>query len=1263
MDEFPPLSRDPPRSSPAIHPATRSDPPWLAVAAKHGAPARNQMTGHAASETKRHTREPNSPVTDWGVTASYGASGSTTTSPPTPQGQTTSTQSTAELSSLSSFSSSSINNAQHIPPVVPPVPLASIHGSSHGTLAPARRSLPSSAGGLAAAAGGSAADRGGEQAYSAAPHTFGQGTRAELRSSDSDSDSDSYDGYSAPENPAVYTEPPLFPLSSSYSVSDSFSDSGSASAGIAGHRRGASTGAGDLSAFVRPPSPLFSSSDTEPAFELWGSARTSSPAATFNAYSARSVSVEHHSRRSASASTSTSPRSSVARAPNINPFLGTSTSRSRPSSPRRSSGTPGASPREPLGSGPPTPSGSAAPQIPWLAMPVAPLVVPPVLAATDRGPAPFGAFGAPLGSYASGADEATDLRMRAMSLSPRYAGSSAGNQMVLDQGLAPGISSASSFGLALPPSSSSNNTLRADHPPASEGTRAMSARAAFSSAGAHASTGPPGIPMLPLSARHAPHTSSVSAPGSATEHAKGVTRSTSESAATWQQLLQTNGLAPKVPPRTSPALGDEGGVGANGEATAAAAAAAAAATSAAALALSPRPVELAPRPPRIPVSNPVDAPPPLTPRAKANFKTNFLKPFREATQQGSFADALALANRAKAELTPSMHWRINLHLAGTAQKLNMVDDARELYASVHTAAPGDPQGWLAAAKMEQSLGEHDTALDLLNAGLSASPLDEALFVAALRHHEKHGSLDDARALLAMLRKQPIADCWKMVLEGALLEVRAGNLDAVRPLLAHLMDAVPWYGPVYNEALVAELGAGKLANAIAVIQRGLRENPRYGPLWFGALRVYELLYSAVLAHSKLSPLDPPYEFVRDSPIVPAPAPHLAGARANMLTTIEAALANISRELAWKVHHSAAHVLMRIGVEDEMLSHFARAALRCPPNLVWKVWVHAARMELSRSRTPAARAFVAQALACVPAKLRHVVLIEAARLEEFNFNLPKARDILHSALTPGKDGWKVHLELVLLELRAGLLDEALHALLRALAVFPSTGRLWALLIQLRAYSSFDVQKATFHAAVRQVPKSGEVWCEGARLYLNPVSPLFDLVAARKCLQYAMLFTPQYGDSLVESLLLSMLTEPRFSSLLSEGSVFSDSPQGAASVLATPWAQPPALLRACALSEPNYGMLWFQYKAKCGEHATARQVLAAAADGVAAHLDAFTRVYQLAVAGAPWQRAAYLRSKLEPHSGLSSLERLLDARSSATDSMDNWFNVIYGSDHLSI
>lgn len=62
-------------------------------------------------------------------------------------------------------------------------------------------------------------------------------------------------------------------------------------------------------------------------------------------------------------------------------------------------------------------------------------------------------------------------------------------------------------------------------------------------------------------------------------------------------------------------------------------------------------------------------------------------------------------------------------------------------------------------------------------------------------------------------------------------------------------------------------------------------------------------------------------------------------------------------------------------------------------------------------------------------------------------------------------------------------------------------------------------TFKQALNEIPKSGEVWCEGAKIAMSnhPQNQFYNLEEAEKYLQFAVQFTPQYGDSFLELLRL--------------------------------------------------------------------------------------------------------------------------------------------------
>lgn len=102
--------------------------------------------------------------------------------------------------------------------------------------------------------------------------------------------------------------------------------------------------------------------------------------------------------------------------------------------------------------------------------------------------------------------------------------------------------------------------------------------------------------------------------------------------------------------------------------------------------------------------------------------------------------------------------------------------------------------------------------------------------------------------------------------------------------------------------------------------------------------------------------------------------------------------------------------------------------------------------------------------------------------------------------------------MLEVRSGCFEEAEFMVKDCLEVYFATGRLWATLIQMKnskatTEADFRLVHETFKQALREIPKSGEVWCEGARLCLSqhPINPFFSLTDAEKYLLFAIQFTP--------------------------------------------------------------------------------------------------------------------------------------------------------------
>lgn len=140
------------------------------------------------------------------------------------------------------------------------------------------------------------------------------------------------------------------------------------------------------------------------------------------------------------------------------------------------------------------------------------------------------------------------------------------------------------------------------------------------------------------------------------------------------------------------------------------------------------------------------------------------------------------------------------------------------------------------------------------------------------------------------------------------------------------------------------------------------------------------------------------------------------------------------------------------------------------------------------------------------------------------------------------------------------------------------------------------------------------KGARIYLNPFSPTFDLQAASRHLSFAARFTPQYGDSFLEQLRLNMIDQwliplaTPFINSMCDAFLSCDQMQiedayqfitehskKAADVMKTQLKETKVtkdvldtseLELRCSSADPNYGHLWFRVRSSPID--TAREVI---------------------------------------------------------------------------
>jgi tetratricopeptide (TPR) repeat protein len=654
-----------------------------------------------------------------------------------------------------------------------------------------------------------------------------------------------------------------------------------------------------------------------------------------------------------------------------------------------------------------------------------------------------------------------------------------------------------------------------------------------------------------------------------------------------------------------------------------------------------------------------------SPAIRTAFK-DFYRKFR-VEERASFQDAEGFAMQALGDgsLPETVHWRVYIELADLAKRANRFVEARDLYQQVCRLQPYASQGWLEYSKLEEECGNMNICAKILRAGLGYCEYSEHLLTRAIKHEEKMGNLGRARELLARLKHVGIEKVWRTVLEGALLEARAGNDVMARRVLKYLMHHVPWYGPLYLEAYRLERDLGRSKEALVVVERGLAAIPRYGPLWFGAFRLCEAMDHDAQAY------------------------HLP----QSMAMIDRATDSISKELIWKVHLEAAQMLERASVEhldestdptfDSIMAvcrqRFAMTIVTCPPNLRWKVWLASGRMEVAAGKSDVARSLFLRAHKAVPDKGRAVALLECARLEEFVGDTKLASAILCKSRTVSGSDWKVWLESVLLEIHEGNYTRAIELAQLALQTHSGTGRLWASLVQLRHFDGGEeAQFNSLKQALNAVPKSGEVWCEGARIHLNPFSHTFDVDRARRHLSFATKFTPQYGDGFLETLRLELLdqflvplatkiwdsTRKRFPVNVDSNkddlikyvfkisrAIFALSrmdqadesrnkrlPEAAAGIIDKDLAAEirkrfdpktrngmldiDKLLLRCANADPNYGLLWFH--CRVGPTDTARKVLARSLEIMFSEMRRHANMYLAALIRRSAVVAVYLRNR---------------------------------------
>ncbi len=278
-------------------------------------------------------------------------------------------------------------------------------------------------------------------------------------------------------------------------------------------------------------------------------------------------------------------------------------------------------------------------------------------------------------------------------------------------------------------------------------------------------------------------------------------------------------------------------------------------------------------------------------------------------------------------LLPGLEIKMMGEVADFAKRIGCVEEARDMFRQMRSVQPGSQHAWLESAKMEEELGCVEECEELLLQGLVHCPQSDSILLKAVKLQEKLGNMRMARSLLSRMKLIPVERAWRVILEGALLETRAGNMTVARKVFKYLVKSVPWYGPIYCDMCAVHERECDWLRAEKIVACGLANIPRYGPLWLCAMRVCE---------RKLM-----------LPAFGKPLPDAAQLVCNQTRQIATQALQVmgSKELVWKLLMHAAQSEARAGNVSNWRSATMSASLSAPDNLRWKVWGAAAKMELA------------------------------------------------------------------------------------------------------------------------------------------------------------------------------------------------------------------------------------------------------------------------------------------------------------------------------
>ena len=442
-----------------------------------------------------------------------------------------------------------------------------------------------------------------------------------------------------------------------------------------------------------------------------------------------------------------------------------------------------------------------------------------------------------------------------------------------------------------------------------------------------------------------------------------------------------------------------------------------------------------------------------------------------------------IINVVKSKSDPKEQGKTLRNAAEVAKRLSEVGLSLELYSMSCNLDASTPASWIDRAKLLDEIGDYEKADLVLQEGIYKVQHCEQLIRKLLKSFERTNKIDAARSFLGTIVKNPNIDTDSVYVEGALFELRQGQVELAMDILNSIKQKNGWKPNIYSELVQYFERSGLINNKFSVVEEGARLNPR----------------NAIICQSLLKNQKDPIQAIQ---------------------ILQDSSRKWTSEFTDKMTTVVCESLAQNGYINDMRIILSEAIAVCSPKQRYKLLFTASTLDLIHGDPSVTPLLLDLTLKTTPYKAQPVIMILYAKVFELNKEYDQALKLFEKAVNEYSAEWRVFLELAQFHVHRSNIPEAIDVLSNALRLHNGSGRLWAFRVQLEAFNSVESQIAILKNAINAVPKSGEVWCEAARIALNPLTKFFNIQSAKQFLEFAYRFTPQHGDSLVEMLRVEIL-----------------------------------------------------------------------------------------------------------------------------------------------